>query len=170
MKRSRRGAEHLARGAQRPLGMVALLERRTEHGHDAVAHVRDQRPAGAENRLGHLVEVRVDDVDHDGGGLFLGEAREAAQVGEQHRAVALDRAEAQVLAGARDDLLDDVGRHEAREQAVHALTFDRLDEIQDRERPEQREREREQRIDEADDQAAVEGDLRGDREDDRRGE
>ncbi len=49
--------DHLGGGGERTIGVVGLLERRAEHGHDAVAHVGDQRAAGAEDRLGHLVEI-----------------------------------------------------------------------------------------------------------------
>ncbi len=159
--------DHLGGGRQRTIGVIGLLERRAEHGHDAVAHIGDQRAAGAEDRLGHLVQIGVDDLDHGRGGQLLGEAREPAQVGEQHRAVTFDGAEAQVVAGAGDDLLDDVGGHEAREQVVHACPFDRLAHVQHRERAECAEGERDERVDKRSDPAVVERDLDGDRERDR---
>ena len=59
-------AHHLARRDERPIGVVGLVDRRAEDGHDAVAHVGDQRAAGGEDRLGHLVQVEVDDLDHLG--------------------------------------------------------------------------------------------------------
>ena len=116
------------------------------------------------DRLGHLVEIGVDDLDHARGGLGLGEAREAAQVGEEHRAVALDAAEAQVPARHREHLVDDAAGDEAREQVAHAFALDRLGHVQDRQRPQRAERQREQRIHVRDDPSAVERELDRDRE------
>ena len=52
-----RSREHLARGRERAVGVVGLLDRRAEHGHDPVALVGDERAAVVEDRLGHLLEV-----------------------------------------------------------------------------------------------------------------
>ena len=161
-------SDHLRGRRQRAVGVIGLLERRSEHGHDAIAHVGDERTAGAQDRLGHLVQVAVDHLDHLRSRLRLGEARESAQIGEQHRAVALHGAEPQVVVGARDHLLDDVGGHEPREQVVHPLSLDRRDQVQNGERAERPEREREQRIDKGDDPTVIERDLRGHGEHDRR--
>ena len=55
--------DHLARGAERPIGVVIRLDRRAEHGEDPVTEVREQRAAGVEDRTAHLLEVPVEDVD-----------------------------------------------------------------------------------------------------------
>ena len=76
-------------------------------------------------------------------------------------------AQAQVVVGAREHLIDDAGGNEAREDVAHTLALDRLAHVQDGERSKRSQREREQRVDEGDDPAAVERELRGDRERDR---
>src|SRR5205807_1873672 len=85
---------HLARGGESALGVVGLLERSAEQGHDPVAHVGDQCASRVQDRFGHLVYVEVDGLDHPRSRLSLGEGSKAAQVAEQHRAVALERAAA----------------------------------------------------------------------------
>ena len=167
LKRSSR-VEHVARGAQRAVGVVGLVERRAEHGHDPVAHVRDERAARVEDRVGHLAEVAVEDVDHVRRRARLGVRREAAQVAEEHRRVALLAAEAQLLVGVRDDLVDDLLRDEAREQVVDAAPVGRLGEQQRREREDRRQHERGQRQRDRQHAPAVERDLRDDEVDARR--
>ena len=74
LKPSRR-VEHVARGGERAVGVVGLLERRAEDGHDAVAHVGDERAAVVEDRLAHRGQVAVEGVDDLGRLERLGEAR-----------------------------------------------------------------------------------------------
>ncbi len=159
-------ADQLAGGPDGSLGVVVLLQRGAEDGHDPVAHVGDQGPSGLEDRLGHLVEVVVDHFDHPHGGLGLGEAREAPQVREQDCAVALDAAEAKVAVGRGEDLLDDLPRDEAREHVADPFALDRFADVEDRQRAEGSQGQGEQRIDEGQDSAVVERDLGRDREDD----
>ena len=66
--------EHVARGGERAVGVVGLLERRAEDGHDAVAHVGHERAAVVEDRLAHLGQVAVERVDDLGRLERLGEA------------------------------------------------------------------------------------------------
>ena len=121
-------------------------------------------PPGAEDRLGHLVQVVVDDLDHLRGRLRLGEAREAPQIGEEDRAVALDSTQAEVLVRAGKDLVDHIRRYEAREHVTDALTLERFVHVEHGERAERAQSQREERVDEGDDQPAVERDLNRDRE------
>jgi hypothetical protein len=65
------------------------------------------------DRVAHLREVAVHDLDDELRLLGLGEAREPAQVAEHHGAVAPDAADAQVVVDAVDDLVHDLRRDEA---------------------------------------------------------
>ncbi len=56
--------EHLACRRDRPVGVVGLLERGAEDGHDPVAHVGDEGAAVVHDRVAHLLQVVVEDVDH----------------------------------------------------------------------------------------------------------
>ena len=56
--------EHVPRRGQRAVGVVLLLQRCSEHGHDAVAHVGDERSAVVEDRLAHRSEIEVERGDH----------------------------------------------------------------------------------------------------------
>ena len=60
------------------------------------------------DRVAHLRQVVVEDVDHQVRGERLGEAGEAAQVAEQDRALAPHAGQPQVLVGALEDVVDDV--------------------------------------------------------------
>ena len=142
--------------------VVGLLQRRAEQGHDSVAGVGDERPSGGQDRLGHLLEVHVHHGEHLLAGERLREARESAQVAEQDRAVTLDGAEAQVLVGSREHLVDDAAGHEAREQRAGALALHGLAQVQDGERAHRPDRQREQRVDDVEDPSRVEGQLAGD--------
>ena len=66
--------------------MVLDLDRRAEHGQEAVAAIGDERAAVLEDRVARLVEVVVEGVDHELGRAVLGERSEAAEVGEHDRA------------------------------------------------------------------------------------
>ena len=143
--------------------MIVLLERRAERRHDPVSHVGDQRATCGEDRLGHLVEVVVDDRDHLLHRLVLREPREPSQVAEHHRADALDGGQAQVVVGAREDLVDDAGRHEPRERRARVLALERLPEVDDRECADDPDNERELWVDHGDDPTRVERQLRRER-------
>ena len=105
--------------------MVRLLERRAEDGHHPVAEIGDERAAVVEDGLAHLAEVVVEDLDHLLGRARLREGREAAQVGEHHRARADLAAEAQPAAGLREHLVDDLLRDEAGEEVADPLPLER---------------------------------------------
>ena len=69
----------------RPQGVVGLAGRGVEQDHDGVADELDDRaPVGQQHRHGPA-EVLVEHGHHPVGGGPLGERREAAQVGEEHR-------------------------------------------------------------------------------------
>ena len=137
-------------------------QRGPEDGHDPVAEVADQGAAVVHDRVGHLAEVVVEDVDHLVGGRDLGVAGEAADVAEEHRALAAHAAEAHVAAEVREQLVDDLGRDEAREGVAHPLALERRDEVVQRERADAADQQGEQRVDDGDHGACVEGELRGD--------
>jgi len=88
---------HLARRGDGPVAVVLLLERGAEHGHDPVAHVVDDRPAVVEDRLAHLGQVPVENVDHPLGGHRLGRGGEAAQVAKSTVLLPPHAAQPQVL-------------------------------------------------------------------------
>ena len=104
--------------------MVGLLDRGAEHGHDPVAHVGDQRAAVVHDRVAHLREVVVEHLDHLVRRQRLGEAGEAAQVAEQHRALAPHAAQPQVVVGALEHLVDDRLGDEAGEGVAHPLALE----------------------------------------------
>jgi hypothetical protein len=54
-----------ARGGERAVGVVGHLDRRSEDGHDPVAHVVDERAAVGNDRVvDHRGQVAVEDADH----------------------------------------------------------------------------------------------------------
>ena len=79
--------EHLARGAHGALRAVGLLERHAEAEHQAVAGHVKHRALVAEGDLGEEREVLVEQRHHLLRLELLGDAGEAAQVGEQHHRV-----------------------------------------------------------------------------------
>ena len=115
--------EHVARGRERAVGVVLLLQRRAEHGHDAVAHVGDERAAVVEDRLAHRGQVAVQRRDDLLRLERLGERREAAQVAEHDGRLRARRR------GARprrlEDLVDDGLGHEAGERVARLLALER---------------------------------------------
>ena len=56
--------QHLARGPQRPVGVVVALDRRAEHREQTVAQIGDERAAVIEHRVAHLAEEAVEHLDH----------------------------------------------------------------------------------------------------------
>ncbi len=64
--------EHLARRGECAVGVVVLLERRAEDGHDPVAHVGDEGAAVVHDRVAHLLQVVVQHLDHPIGVQRLG--------------------------------------------------------------------------------------------------
>ena len=151
--------DHLARRGERAICVVVLLERRPEDGEDPVARVRDERPAVREDRVAHLAEVVVQDVDHGGRPEVLGAGREVTQVGEEHGRAQLGATEPEVRARARQHLVDDAFRHESREDVPHALALERGDDVGVEDRGGHGQRERRQRVDDRDDETVIEGDL-----------
>ncbi len=63
--------DHLTRGRERAVGVVVDLDRRSEHCEEAVAAVRDERPAVLEDRVARLVEVAVQRRDDELGRAFV---------------------------------------------------------------------------------------------------
>ena len=116
--------EHLAGGLERPVGVVGLLQRRAEHGHDAVAHVGHERAAVVEDRLAHLGQVLVQRLDHALRLERLGEAREPAQVAEHDGRLAAHAAEPHAV-GVGQHLVDHRLGHEARERVARLLALER---------------------------------------------
>ena len=104
--------------------MVLLLQRRAEDGHDAVAHVGDERAAVVEDRLAHLGQVVVERLDHALRLERLAERREAAQVAEHDGRLAAHAAEPHAV-GVGEDLVDDRLGHEARERVARLLALER---------------------------------------------
>jgi hypothetical protein len=118
----------------------------------------------AEDRLGHLLEIAVQALDHPRRRKRLGERREAAQVREHDSALERDPAEPEVGVGPCQDLLDDCLRYEAGEDIPHALALESREQVVGAEGADRGEHERSERIDERDDPALVEGPLRHDEE------
>src|ERR687896_149321 len=79
-------SKHLARRGERPVGMVVERDRRAEDGEEAIAAVADERASLLEDRVDHLAEVLVQQLDPPLRCGRLGECREASEVGEHHRA------------------------------------------------------------------------------------
>ena len=121
--------EHLPRGGDGAVGVVGLLERRAEDGHDPVAHVGDERAAVVEDRLGHLAEVVVEDS-------ITSSARSASEkVVKPRRSVNMTVPRGATpprrrsVVGLREHLVDDLLRHEAREDVAHPLALERLEQV-----------------------------------------
>ena len=120
--------------------MVLLLDRGAEDGHDPVPHVGDQGAAVVEDRVAHLLQVAVEDVDHPVGLEQLRERGEAAQVAEEDGALAAHAAETQVgVVDPLEDFVDDRFGHEAGEGDVDALALEGGHQVVDGERSEGRE-------------------------------
>ena len=156
--------EHVARGLERPIGMVLLLQRRAEDGHDAVAHVGHERAAVVEDRLAHLGQVAVERLDHALRLERLREAREPAQVAEHDRRLAAHAAQPDAVGGGQD-LVDHGLGDEARERVagLRALEGDR--EPVDAPSRQDRQHAGDDRVDDGDDRAAVERELDADQQD-----
>ena len=75
----------LERGPDRALGVVLVRGRRAPHGHDRVADELLDHAAVAVDDLAREVEVAGQRLAHELRVAFLGERREADEVGEQHR-------------------------------------------------------------------------------------
>ena len=133
--------------------MVVLLQRRAEHGHDAVAHVGHERAAVVEDRLAHLGQVAVERLDHALRLERLREAREPAQVAEHDRRLAAHAAEAHAV-GVGQHLVDDRLGHEARERVARLLALERHGQAVDRGGQQDRGDAGDERVDDRDDRAA----------------
>ena len=153
LKRGRRTVSISRALAERAVGVVVLGDRRSEHGHDPVAHVGDERAPVVEDRVAHLAQVVVEHFDHPVRGQRFGERGEAAQVGEHDGPLALHPAEAQPRVGARENLVDDVLGHEAREQIAHPLALEGDRDELHRQRPGRAEDQRPERVHERHDAA-----------------
>ena len=160
----------IARRPERLVGVVVGGDRRAEDGHDPVAHVGDERAVVVEDRVAHLGQVAVQHADHLGRLAALGEAREAAQVAEQHGRGQQLAAEADVVlgVGALEHLGDHGVGHEAREQVARLGALDRGGHPVHRERAHEREPEPDQRHHHRQDQALPERELGDDDVDERR--
>jgi len=91
--------------------VLGVLERRVVERHDAVAHVLVDRAPVLEHDLGHLRQVLA---EHHLDLLRLeplGDRREAADVGKEHRGDAAAGTEALLVAG-EHQRAQDVGREE----------------------------------------------------------
>ena len=63
--------EHLAGCGQGAIGVVRHLDRRSENGHDSVAHICNERPSVVEDRIAHLADIAIQHLDDDGRGQTL---------------------------------------------------------------------------------------------------
>ena len=156
--------EHLARGLQRTIGVVLLLQRRAEDGHDAVAHVGHERAAVVEDRLAHLGQVAVQRLDHALRFERLREAGEAAQVAEHDRRLAAHAAEPDAVSRGQD-LVDDRLRDEAREGVAGLGALEGHREPVDARRGQDRQHAGDHGVDHGDDRAVVERELGADEHD-----
>ena len=104
--------------------MLVVRDRGAERGHDAVAHVVDDRAAVIEHRVGHQREVRVDRLDDLLDGSALGVAREPAEVSEQHRARQQLRPDPRVAVRPREDLVHHLFGQEPHEDVADALVLE----------------------------------------------
>ncbi len=89
--------QHLARGVDRAARRIGLLVRHAEADHEAVAGHAEHRATMVHGDAGQQVEVLVQQRHDLRGAQTLGDAREAAHVGEHHGA--LDAGIAAGLAG-----------------------------------------------------------------------
>src|SRR4051794_356479 len=126
--------EHLARGGERTLGVVGHMDRRAEHGHDAVALERDEGAAVVEHGVAHLVEPAVEDVD-DLALQPLGQRREAAQVAEQDRGLDPLAGQPRRSVAAREQFPHHLLGHEPLEGGAHAPAGADLDRVGERDGP-----------------------------------
>ena len=84
--------EHLSRDGEGAVGVIVGGDRGAEDGEDPIAQEAEQRSAVVEDRVAHLAEVVVQDVDDDVRLRLLGEGRESAQVAEENGADETDTA------------------------------------------------------------------------------
>jgi len=163
-------AEHLSGRRDGAIGVVWLLDRRPEDGHDPVPHIGDQGPAVVHDRVAHLREVVVEDVDHLVRRQALGEGGEAAQVAEHHRPLAPHPAQPQILVGALEHFVDDGLGNEPGEGVAHLLALVGGDQRDHDEGADRRDQERQKGVSDAEYPAAVERELHRDDEGDRQGQ
>ena len=108
---------HGERGIAGARRMALDGERGVPERHDRVAHVLVDRAAIAQHQVGHRRQEAVHEPRQAVRIELLGDAREAAHVGEHHGDLALLAAELQQL-GMAGDLLDHVGRQVEAEGAA----------------------------------------------------
>ncbi len=81
-------------------------------------------PPWCEDGLAHLLEVVVENGDDVLGRHVLGARREPTEVGEHDRRHQFLALETEIGVGLRQYLVDDLFRHEAREDIAHALALE----------------------------------------------
>ena len=124
--------DHRQRRLHGVLGVVRVVQRRAVQRHHHVADELVHRAAVLEDHLHHPREVLIQLPDDVFGRALLGQRREAAHVGEEHRHVRAARRRAP-RATVWPQLLVDVLRHVAREQPLDLPLLAPFDEVLPRE-------------------------------------